>query len=129
MTVMGDKQNWIAGHKRIEKKSGKPSLLLIEFEEPVYMLRALKGAKNLRDSDTYNEVYVSRDLTRTERLIYKQLRYERNRKNNKDLKETGAGKYPRGSYQGKLFHWGIRNGEVRRIFVLMYYFWFELISE
>jgi hypothetical protein len=80
------------------------------------MLRALKGAKNLRDSDTYKEVYVSRDLTRTERLIQNQLRDERNKKNNEDLKETGAGKYPRGSYQGKLFHWGIRDGEVRRIF-------------
>ncbi len=32
------------------------------------------------------------------------------------LKETGNGNYPRGDYQGKLFHWGIRDGEVRRIF-------------
>jgi hypothetical protein len=81
-----------------------------------FMLRALKGAKNLRDNDSYKGVYVNRDMTRTERIIQKQLRDDRNKRNNEDLKETGKGKWPRGTHGGKLFHWGIRDGEVRRIF-------------
>jgi hypothetical protein len=115
LKVLGTNIRETCNHRRIEI-NGKPSLVIVEFKDPVNVPYALKEAKNLRENDSYKGVYVNRDMTRTERFIQKQLRDERNKKNKEDLKETSNGNYPRGDYQGKLFHWGIRDGEVRRIF-------------
>ena len=113
--MLGSDQNRISKHRRIEI-NGKPSLVIVDFGCPEFAEEALRGAKNLRVNDSYKEVYVNRDMTRTERFIQKQLRDDRNKRNNEDLKETGNGKWPRGTHGGKLFHWGIRDCEVRRIF-------------
>ena len=106
MQVLGNHGDNIRKHRRIET-NGKPSLVIVEFKDPDEVPYVLKGAKNLRVNDIYKRVYVNRDMTRTERLIQKQLRDDRNKRNNEDLKETGNGKWPRGTHGGKLFHWGI----------------------
>ena len=54
-------------------------------------------------------------MTKAERTIDKRLREERN-KRNAALTEKGAEERPRGRYKNKLFYWGIRSGELTRIF-------------
>jgi hypothetical protein len=102
--------------KRVKTNNEKPNLILIEFGEAVTLPSALRKAKNLRTNDKFKGVYVNKDMTRTERIIEKRLRDERNWKNKEEMKETGGGEWPRGLYESRLFHWGIRSGEVRRIF-------------
>ena len=106
----------LKSHKRIKTKNNeKPSLMLIEFHEACCVPVALSNSKKLRTNTKFKGVYINKDMTKTERIIGKQLRDERKRLNAM-LTEKGDGEWPRGRHQGKLFHWGIRDGELRRIF-------------
>jgi hypothetical protein len=95
----------LKNHKRIKTKNNeKPSLMLIEFHEAICVQLALSNAKKLRTDTKFKGVYVNKDITKTERIIVKQLRDERKRLN-AGLTEKGDGEWPRGRHQGKLFHW------------------------
>ncbi len=89
-------------HKRFATKDNNPSLMLVEFDDPSILFHALREANNLRGKEKYKDVYVSRDMTKTKRIVEKRLRDERNKRNS-ELTERGAGERPRGLHQGKLF--------------------------
>jgi hypothetical protein len=111
VTALAEDPYIVENHKRINTSNNdKPSLIIIEFKDPVHAIQALKGAKNLRSIDKYNGVYVNKDMTQTERIIEKRLRDERKRLN-AEFTEVDAGGLTRGRHQGKLFYWGIRDGE------------------
>jgi hypothetical protein len=104
----------IRSHKRI-KVNGKPDLVVIEFADGSTRGMALRGTKRLKEEAKYNGVYVNRDMTKVERMIEKRLRDER-KKLNEELTEKGLGGRPRGRFKDKLFYWGIRSPELKRIF-------------
>jgi hypothetical protein len=104
----------IKSHKRI-KVNGKPDLVIIEFDSETNRNEALKSARKLQGDAKYNMVFINKDMTKAERTIDKRLRDERN-KRNAGLTEKDAEERPRGRHKNKLFYWGIRPGELRRIF-------------
>jgi hypothetical protein len=119
LTALGTRLTDMKSHKRIKTNYEKPNLILIEFhrfDSADMVAEPLSNAKKLRTNETFKGVYINRDMTKAERIIEKRLRDESNRKNEEDLRETGDGEGPCRLYQGRRFHWGIRLGEVRRIF-------------
>jgi hypothetical protein len=60
-------------------------------------------------------VYINKDMTRAERMAEKELRDERNKRNG-ELTEQDTNGRPRGTFNGKKFYWGVRFGELRKIF-------------
>ncbi len=64
--------------------------------------------------DEYKGVYVNKDKTKVERLAEKELRIERNSLNDK-LPYVDKGRHY-GLQDERKFYWGIRFGELRKIF-------------
>lgn len=60
-------------------------------------------------------VFINRDMTRDERMAEKVLRDRRNSLNAELNGRDSVGRQY-GLHYGKAFYWGIRYGEVRRIF-------------
>ena len=115
VTTLGVPKERIIKHQRIITNNDKSNLILVEFDSSTTRDTALKAASKLRGNNIYNQIYINRDMTKAERVVEKQLRDERN-KRNAALEEKDSGGRPRGRYQNKLFYWGIRFGELRRIF-------------
>jgi hypothetical protein len=76
---------------------------------------ALRGSKNLKINDMYNQVFVNKDMARAERATKKRLR-EARRKLNAELPVKSAGGLSLllevYRHQGKLFYRGIRSDEL-----------------
>ena len=106
----------VVSQKRIRTKYEKTNLIQVEFRYHRFRDKALKESAELMNNPDFQNVNINKDKTRAERLIEKELRVERNKRNaaleNKDEEER-----PLGSHNGKRFYWGIRFGELRRIFV------------
>ena len=79
-------------------------------------MKALRESTKLRNNPDFQNVYINRDKTRSERLLDKELRVERSKRNATLEEQDEEGRHL-GSYNGKKFYWGIRFGELRRIFV------------
>lgn len=77
-----------------------PILLQLDCERS--KIEALSASKNLRGQDKFKNIYIKPDLTEAERKLDKQLRQQRNEKN----------EYEKQS--GQPFRWGIRGYGLRR---------------
>jgi hypothetical protein len=115
VAALGVPKESIVRQHRIITNNDKSNLILVELDSTSTRDEALREAGKLRKIELYKTVYINRDMTKAERMVEKQLREERN-KRNLALEEKDDTGRPRGRHQSKLFHWGIRNGELRRIF-------------
>ena len=104
----------VMNQTRIKTRNEKTDLILIEFKQVEYRTKALRGAKNLATREEFKGVYVNKDKTRVERLAEKELRIERNSLNDK-LPYVDKGRHY-GLQNERKYYWGIRFGELRKIF-------------
>ena len=65
------------------KDTNKPGPILVEFEDAAIRNPILLAAKKLREVEEYKTVYISPDLTETERALDYELRRQRNEANSK----------------------------------------------
>ena len=114
LDVLEMSREQVMNQKRIITRNDKTDLILVEFKQVEYSTKALRGAKNLATRDEYKGVYVNKDKTKAERLAEKELRMERNSLNDK-LPYVEKGRHY-GLQNEKKFYWGIRYGELRKIF-------------
>ncbi len=80
---------------------------------------ALKNAKLLKDTKGMKNVYINSDKTQSERLLVRNLRLEKNGRNQQLQQSEGRLRYgikEDGPNKGKKFYWGIRWGELREIY-------------
>ena len=88
---------------RIKTKNEKTNLILLEFENSASRIKALKLAARLKNSVTFPGVYINKDKTKLERSADRELREERNKRNN-NLSEKDEQGRPRGTHEGKKFY-------------------------
>ncbi len=81
------------------KDQSKPGPILVELKEEANRNPLLLAAKKLRDSNIFKSVYLSPDLTETERALDYELRKQRNEANN-------------GLSQDSPFRYGIRGNQI-----------------
>jgi hypothetical protein len=115
VAVLGVPRERILNQQRTITNNDKSNIILVEFDSHSTRDNALRTAGNLKGNASYERVFISRDMTKAERMAEKALREERNRRNSA-LTEKGTGRKSRGLHKGGLFYWGIRFGEIRRIF-------------
>ena len=81
MSLLGIQKEKIVKHQRIITNNVKSNLVLVEFDSITTKETALKSASKLKEDDNFKQVYINRDMTRAERIVEKQLRDERNKRN------------------------------------------------
>ena len=91
--------------------------ILIACEELDVKMKILRAARELRNNG-YAEVYINNDLTESEAANEKRLRVEQRTRNGALEHGTGFMKYGKSTVNGteKKWFWGIRSGELRKIF-------------
>ena len=101
--------------KKHLSKDGKSGVVVVSFKDLIYRNKALRNAKNLKDKAEFSRIFVNRDRSLNERMAEKAVRVERNKKNEElpNIDNVGR-KY--GELNGRPFFYGIRNGEIRRIY-------------
>lgn len=116
------RQRRIKSSDNSERRSrGELDMIVLELKDEEAKLTALRNARNLRDTEDLKKVYVNPDKTPSERALERELRAERNRRNEK-LSEVSEGRHrygvkPSGHHRaGKKFYWGIRWNELREIY-------------
>ena len=85
------------------------------MDDPISKEIICRNARKLREGNDFVNIYINEDKTKSQSLIDKELRDERNKRNNmlQDLgrhlgdKEYGTGKY----------YWTIRSGALKKILV------------
>ena len=109
-------KNSIRMVRRLRKREGdtRPALLVVSFKDSETQKTAIKNARLLRQSTDYNNVYINKDLTENERLLDKELRKQRDKRNS-ELEDEDDDGFKYGNHKGKQFFWGIRNSELKRI--------------
>jgi hypothetical protein len=90
-------------------------LILVEFTEVEHRDTALKRSGVLKTNQSFKDVYLNQDMTKAERVAERDLRKERNELNASLPDKDGVGRQ-RGEHNGRKFYWGIRSGELRRIY-------------
>ncbi|RMZ94315.1 neurogenic locus notch -like protein, partial [Brachionus plicatilis] len=72
----------IRNNKSNENRSKKElDMILVEFKEESSKQTALRNAKNLRGTEDLKKVYINPDKTPSERALERELRTERNKRN------------------------------------------------
>ena len=86
------------------------------MDDPISKEIICRNARKLREGNDFVNIYINEDKTKSQSLIDKELRDERNKRNNmlQDLggrhlgdTEDGTGKY----------YWAIRSGALKKILV------------
>lgn len=85
-------------HRTKSRQVERPGTVILEFKEFKLKIEALKAAKQLKNSEQYNKVFLASDMTPAERLTYKKLLKERDELN-KELRD-GNGKFKDKHYYG-----------------------------
>ena len=94
--------------------------VIIELGSAAKKFKLLKASKILNRTGQFKNVYINPDRTAAELEVEKELRSQRNRKNN-ELEHTGNNGMKFGKHNftlgGQLenFYWGIRNAKLQRI--------------
>lgn len=114
--IQADKINRIQRVRKLTKATANqiPALIIVEFKNKDDQIKTLAAAKNLRGSLEFPNTYINKDLTLAELEIEKQLRTERNKRNDAFTLGEGRQKYAK-TDDGKDFYWGIRWGVLRKI--------------
>jgi hypothetical protein len=119
VSTLGIDSACVVNHNRIRTNrsnaSERPDLIRIEFASDNDRTKALSRSVNLKSLDRFKSVYLNRDMTRLERMNEKNCRDQRNELNSKLTEKDSAGR-PRGKLGDRLFYWGVRSGQLRRIF-------------
>ena len=77
-----------------------------------------KKAKQLREKgNDFVNIYINEDRTKSQRLIDKEQRDERNKRNNNLPKVNGRHQGVAEDRSGKYYYWAIRSGELKKILV------------
>jgi hypothetical protein len=114
VTALGAPKEKVIRFRRIKTRNDK-SNLVVEFDSDSTRDSALKGSGNLKSDNRYVNVYVYIvTLPPVERMAEKIQRDERN-KQIAVLEKDDQGR-PRGLHDNKRFYWGIRSGELKRIY-------------
>jgi hypothetical protein len=82
--------------RRVKTNNDKLSLIVVDLGHEESRDLALRGSKNMKGNDKYNQVFINKDTTKAERAVEKRLREER-RKLNAELPLKGPGGSSRGS--------------------------------
>ena len=100
----------------LDKTPGTKILLTMQDTECKELI--CKNAKQLRDKgNDFVDIYINEDRTKSQRLIDKEQRDERNKRNNNlpDVRGRHLGETEDGS--GKYYYWAIRSGVLKKILV------------
>ena len=121
LTKLGAKISDIKRTSRItntqQQEQQTPKLILVEFNEITKKEEVCKKAHTLRKAgDEFKGIYVNEDKTESQRKLEKELREERNRRNNELEVDADSGRHL-GTHNNRKFSWGIRSSELRRIFI------------
>ena len=117
LSVLNLSRDKVETQSRIKAKNAtKTNLILIKFKDRLHGQSALKEATKLRGRKEFDGIYLNKDKTKNERVVERDSRQDRNKRNALLGDKNGEGKSI-GTYQGKKFYWGIRYGELKRIFV------------
>ena len=115
LNVLGLSRSTVSRQVRLKVHNPNAKLVLVEFNDVSLKEAALSRAGKLRNEPAFNRIFLNRDMTKAERVAEKELRDEPN-KLNKALPDKDSEGRPCGKFNGKPFHWGVRSGELRRIF-------------
>ena len=96
-------------------------MIIVEFVDQPTQQTAISNSSKLKGNNKMRKVYINPDLTKSQLLILKDLRKQRNDLNEKIHNETNEGRHwydvsKKGSKKVFRFHWCIRNMEVVQIF-------------
>jgi hypothetical protein len=107
---------------RLRRKNDQGNLVEVNqikvvLKSPEARDRAFKNSKSLKDSE-FNHVFINQDLTYGERTILKSLIAKRNKLNSNFLNEKNEKvDYGIDDKNGKKYYWGIRDNELKKIFL------------
>ena len=118
MTILDITQDKIRKITRLKTQNTNANLILVEFKEKEYQTTALRNWKDVKSVEEYKNLYINKDKTKAERMAESKLRAERN-KRNEELPEKDAQGRPISAAEGsqnRKFYWGIRFGELKKIY-------------
>lgn len=121
LEVLNLDRDQVKYQRRIKSANGsRLDKIVVTFKETKFKQQAISKSKDLKDRTGFEQVYVNPDKTQCERVHERNLREERNRRN-QELKGGTEGRHrygikSSGQYEGKKFYWGIRWGELREIY-------------
>jgi hypothetical protein len=121
LNVLSIDVNEIKSLSRLRKNDNGQSIeinqIKVVFKSSEAKLSAFKNAKNLKSS-LLNNIYINQDLTFNERTILKNLISKRNSLNSKFVNQNNESvKNGIDEKTGKSYYWGIRNNELKKIFI------------
>jgi len=96
----------------------RPTLLLVEFEDPLVAEKAVHNARKLSRSQEFRKVYISRDRTHAERETDAALRKTRNEMNSRlpYVKDESKNlRYGVDEVSGRHFYWAIRDSKLEKV--------------
>ena len=102
---------------KVDSTHQRPRLVLVELEDSAARDVALKNASGLRGIAGYERVFVNSDRTQNQILVDKELRRERDERNEKlpNTDDTNGRLRYDISISGKKWYWGIRWHELHKI--------------
>ena len=115
LSCVGLARSTVQRQVRLKCNNPDANLVLVEFKDYKDRDSALSRSGELKKISDFKRVFLNRDMTMAERLAEKELRAERS-KLNEALPDKDSQGRPRGTHNGKRFYWGVRSGELRRIF-------------
>ena len=118
MSILDINQDKIRKITRIKTQNTNANLILVEFKEKEYQTTALRNWNDVKSEEEFNNLFINKDKTKAERMADSKLRAERN-KRNEELPEKDAQGRPISASEGsqnRKFYWGIRFGELKKIY-------------
>jgi hypothetical protein len=110
------RRDQVESQRRIRTINNSSNVIIVKFKEVQYTSKAVRNAFNLRSKENYKGVYVNRDKTRSERYDEKVARDEAKIRNTQLEKVDEMGRRFDIDSSGRKFFFGVRNGEVAKIF-------------
>ncbi|RNA19897.1 hypothetical protein BpHYR1_029276, partial [Brachionus plicatilis] len=113
LEVLNLDRDQVKYQRRIKSANGsRLDKIVVTFKETKFKQQAISKSKDLKDRTGFEQVYVNSDKTQCKRVLERNLRGERNRRN-QELKGGTEGRHrygikSSGQYEGKKFSWGIR---------------------
>ncbi|RNA34349.1 hypothetical protein BpHYR1_002845, partial [Brachionus plicatilis] len=91
LEVLNLDRDQVKYQRRIKSANGSPlDKIVVTFKETKFKQQAISKSKDLKDRTGFEQVYVNPDKTQCERVLERNLREERNRRN-QELKEALKG--------------------------------------
>ena len=118
MTILDINQEKIKKISRIKTQNTNANLILVEFKEKEYQTTALRNWNDVKNVEEFKNLFINKDKTKAERLAESKLRAERNKRNQElpDKDEQGRPISAGEGNQNRKFYWGIRFGELKKIY-------------